>query len=417
MESGEAVGALAPSPRRVRRARLALIVFFVGMGTMLGTHVSRIPSVRDGLGVSPAQLALLFIAGSLGALLGFSLLGGLVARLGALRLFRLATVAVMAGFATMGLATHLGLPPLFAAANFVTLGAFETINALSNAEAATVERLVGRSILAQFHAAFSLAVLAGVGLGALYSSAGVAVVWHFTANVAVVGVVYLALSRTAILDGAPAAAGSAEAGGGLFITLRLAARERRTLALGLIVFCAFTIEMSANNWVPLSVVDDFGRTEAVAATLFVVFVIAQSAVRLVGGRLVDRVGRVIVLRCCAASAAAGVLVFAFTPGYWGVPVALVLWGLGASLGYPLAISGAADARDNATARVGAVAAFGTVAGLTMPQVVGLLGEVVELRRALLVLVVVAAGMFALAPAARPPAAAPVPVSEDDAPVA
>ncbi len=85
----------------------------------------------------------------------------------------------------------------------------------------------------------------------------------------------------------------------------------------------------------------------------------------------------------------------------GIPLALVLWGAGAALGYPLAISAAADRRTHATARVAAVAAFGTLAGLTMPQAIGLLAERVDLRLALLLLVAVAAGMAALATAARP----------------
>ncbi|MDN4478074.1 MFS transporter [Demequina sp. SYSU T00039] len=393
--------AAEPDARRVRAARAGILVLFVGMGLMLGTHVSRVPSVRDALGVTPAQLGALFIAGSIGGLIAFSLLGGLVARLGSLLLLRLASVAVVVGFGGMALAAHLGSPAVFGAAMFVTLGSFETVNALANAEAATVERMVGRSIMSQFHAAFALALLAGVGIGALYSGAGVAVPVHYLVNVGVVGLAFLACARLAILDGAPAAADSAERAGGIFVTLRVAARERRTLALGLIIFCAFTIEMSANNWLPLTLVDDFGRTEALAALLYAALVVAQSAVRVVGGRLIDRLGRVRILRGSAVLVAAGVLLIALAPGFWAVPIALLLWGAGAALGYPLAISAAADERTNATARVAAVAAFGTIAGLTMPQAIGLLAEGLGLRLSLLLVVAVAGAMLLLAPAARP----------------
>ncbi len=227
------------------------------------------------------------------------------------------------------------------------------------------------------------------------------VVRNAVSTALVVGVAYLACARSAIIDGAPAAAGSEERAGGLFVTLRLAVREPRTLALGMIIFCAFTIEMSANNWLPLTLVDDFGRTEALAAVLYGTLVVAQTSVRVVGGRVVDALGRVRVLRVSAVLVALGVLLVAFTPAFWGIPLALVLWGAGAALGYPLAISAAADRRTHATARVAAVAAFGTLAGLTMPQAIGLLAERVDLRLALLLLVAVAAGMAALATAARP----------------
>lgn len=392
----------AVEPRRVRAARLGVLVLFVGMGLMLGTHVSRVPSVRDALDVSPAQLASLFIAGSIGALLAFSVLGGLVARWGALALLRLAAVATMVGFALMALATHLGTAVGFGVAMFVTLGAFETVNALANAEAATVERLVGRSIMSRFHAAFSLAVLGGVVVGALYSREHVPVSAHYTVHAVLVGAAFLAASRSAVLDGAPAPAGTAERAGGLFVTWRLATSERRTLALGLILFSAFTMEMAANNWLSLTVVDAFGRTEAFAASLYAGFVIAQSAVRFAAVSIVDRLGRATVLRACAVLVAAGASLLAVTPAFWGVPLAFLLWGAGAALGYPLAISAAADERTHATARVAAVAAFGTVSGLTMPQAIGLLAEGVGLRLALLAMIGVAALMFALAPAARPP---------------
>jgi fucose permease len=89
-----------------------------------------------------------------------------------------------------------------------------------------------------------------------------------------------------------------------------------------------------------------------------------------------------------------------------VPLAMLIWGAGASMGYPLAISAAADDRTRSTARVAAVAAFGTIAGLTMPQVTGLFAEHVELRKALLITVIAAAAMILLAPAARPFESAP-----------
>ncbi|WP_062314417.1 MFS transporter [Demequina rhizosphaerae] len=400
--------------RRVRAARIGILVFFVGMGLMLGTYVSRVPSVRDALGVSPAGLAALFIVGSIGGLVAFSVLGGLVARVGSLALVRLASVAIVLAFCAMGLAAHLGTPLGFAVALFFALGAFETVNALSNAEAATIERHVGRSILSQFHAAFSLALLAGVGLGALYSHAGIAVGVHYAVNVTVVGAVYLALAGTAILDGRPPSPESVESKDGIFVTLKVAARERRTLALGFILFCAFTVEMGAADWVPLAIVDDFGRTEALAAAFYAFLVVAQSSVRIMGTSVVDRMGRVAVLRTCGVLVALGSLIFAFTPSFWGVPLAMLVWGAGVSMGYPLAISAAADDRTHATARVAAVAAFGTIAGLTMPQVTGLIAEHIELRKALLISVIAAVAMIVLAPAARPLEDAPEALREEDA---
>lgn len=389
----------------IARARGGVVVLFVGMGVALGTQVARVPSIRDDLGVSPAQLAAIFIVGSLGGLVSFSLVGWASATFGSLRLVRVATVGTAVGFWAMGAATHLGSPVVFAASAFVGFAFWEAINTLANAEAATVERLIGRSIMSQFHAAFSLAMLTGIGLGVLFSRAHVAVVWHYGIVISVVSVANLLCARRAIVDGAPAELGSAERDGGVFVSLTLATRERRTLFIGIIVFCAFAVEMASADWVPLAVVDNFGQTEAVAGTLYTALIIAMSGVRIVGSRIIDRFGRVAVLRVCAVCVVIGSAAFAFTPAFWSVPIALFVWGVGSSLGYPLAISAAADDRSRATARVAAAAAFGTIAGLTMPQLIGFLAEGVELRKALLVVVAAAIAMFILAPSVRPLAVA------------
>ncbi|MGO4425643.1 sugar MFS transporter, partial [Streptomyces sp. MCAF7] len=80
----------------------------------------------------------------------------------------------------------------------------------------------------------------------------------------------------------------------------------------------------------------------------------------------------------------------------------VLWGIGASLGFPVALSAAGDSGDNSAARVSLAATLGYVAFLVGPPSLGQLGEHFGLRNALfLVLILVVAASFAT-PAARTP---------------
>jgi cyanate permease len=62
---------------------------------------------------------------------------------------------------------------------------------------------------------------------------------------------------------------------------------------------------------------------------------------------------------------------------------VLLWGLGASLGFPVGMSAASDEPRLAAARVGTVSAIGYLAFLAGPPLLGLLGEAVGLRLALL----------------------------------
>ncbi|MEJ1230817.1 MAG: MFS transporter [Galbitalea sp.] len=77
-----------------------------------------------------------------------------------------------------------------------------------------------------------------------------------------------------------------------------------------------------------------GASRAVGAAVYGVFVTAMTVGRLVGVRVLDRFGRVPVLRATATLAAIGLLLFIFVPVLWVELLAVVLWGLGASLGFP-----------------------------------------------------------------------------------
>src|SRR5699024_11291900 len=80
----------------------------------------------------------------------------------------------------------------------------------------------------------------------------------------------------------------------------------------------------------------------------------------------------------------------------------VLWGLGASLGFPLALSAAGDSGSNPAARVALSSTIGYLAFLVGPPLLGFLGEAVGLRGALTVPLVVVLLASLLAPSTPPP---------------
>ena len=123
--------------------------------------------------------------------------------------------------------------------------------------------------------------------------------------------------------------------------------------------------------------------------------------RFFGGALLDRFGRVAVLRTTAVVALVGLLMVLFGGS---VPVALagaLLWGVGASLGFPVGMSAAADDPAKAAARVSAVSSIGYTAFLAGPPLIGPLGQHIGILTSLLV-VVVAIVLGGLASAAAKP---------------
>src|SRR5699024_847067 len=114
-----------------------------------------------------------------------------------------------------------------------------------------------------------------------------------------------------------------------------------------------------------------------------------------------RVGRARVLMVSALFAAVGLALISFVDSQATAVVAVVLWGLGASLGFPLALSAAGDSGANPAARVALASTIGYLAFLVGPPTLGFLGEEIGLRGALVVPLAVVLLAALIAPATAP----------------
>jgi fucose permease len=269
-----------------------------------------------------------------------------------------------------------------------------------NIEGADVERLVGRTIMPRFHAAFSGGAFVGALVGAGLSAMDVSLSAHLVA----VAVLSLAVSLwtprhflpETTADDAPTAPehdGTRQRGLGAW-------GEARTLLIGLVVLGAALTEGAANDWVAKASVDGLGTTESTGAVMFAVFVAAMTTVRFLGGPLIDRFGRVRVLQASLGSSLVGLVIFVAAPNVPLAGVGAILWGAGAALGFPMGMSAAADDPARAAARVSVVATIGYTAFLAGPPLIGFLGDVVGIRNALLAVGVAVLASFLVAPAAR-----------------
>ena len=104
-----------------------------------------------------------------------------------------------------------------------------------------------------------------------------------------------------------------------------------------------------------------------------VFLTSMTAGRVLGTGLLDRHGRVPVLRALLALAAVGCLLVVFANATLAF-VGAVLWGLGASMGLPVGISAAADDQRGAARRISVVSTIGYTAFLAGPPLLGWLGD-------------------------------------------
>jgi predicted MFS family arabinose efflux permease len=123
--------------------------------------------------------------------------------------------------------------------------------------------------------------------------------------------------------------------------------------------------------------------------------------RLIGPVFLDRYGRAPVLWGSAAAAFVGILLVVFGGQVLLVGVGIVVWGLGASLGFPVGMSAAADDPLRAARRVSVVSTIGYTAFLAGPPLLGLLADHVGTLETLLVIAALMIPAAATVFAARP----------------
>jgi MFS family permease len=387
-----------------------VFVIFILSGLAMATWVARIPGVRDdlGLGKDPSAVGLLILGMSVGAILGLTVSSPVLVRFGPHRgmVGGLTIVAVGTLFIGFGSTTLHSIP--LVAVGLILLGFGNgMVDVMMNVEATAVEREIGKTLLPLMHACFSLGTVLGAGIGALAAWLAVPVAWHLLGvAVAIVVVAVVAIRfipREADLGDETAEKPRIPFGERMRTALGVWA-DWRLVLIGVVMLGMAFGEGSANDWISLAVVDGHGQSNSMGAVVFGFFVAAMTVGRVVGGPIVDRIGRVNAIRITAGMGALGLVLFIVGGPLWLVVIGTVLWGFGVSLGFPLGMSAAADGAANPAARVSAVAIIGYCAFLAGPPLIGFLGQHFGLLNALFLVLALLVATFLASPSVRPVAA-------------
>lgn len=386
----------ATDPQLKAATGATFLVFGIN-GLVFASWAARIPAVTDILRITSGQMGTLLLCVAVGSLIALPTAGHVVGRIGTANAVR--TAGLLAALAGVGVALSLlaaSVPGTAIALFFFGVG-IGLWDVSQNIEGADVEHRLGRTIMPQFHAAFSGGAFLGALIGAGLSTLGVGLPVHLLAIAAVVAVLTAVAPRYFLphLPTAAPAAGEAAPGAGA------AWRDGRTLLIGVVVLGATLTEGAGNDWIAKASVDGLGASQSTGALLFAAFVLAMTAMRFFGGRAIDAHGRVAVLRASMAAAAAGLGLFVFAGNIWLATAGAVLWGVGAALAFPVGMSAAADDPQHAAARVSVVSTVGYIAFLAGPPLLGYLGDATGIRLALLAIGIPILGALLLAGAAKP----------------
>jgi predicted MFS family arabinose efflux permease len=381
--------------REVDAAARSTYIAFGGSGFAFASWASRIPQVKEQLGLDPGSLGLVLLAAAAGAVIALPLSGPIVNRFGSRRTVAAGAVLAGAGLATVAVGDAIGVAPVVVGLFAYGIGT-STWEMAMNVQGALVEQQIGRAIMPRFHACWSIGTVAGALGGAAIIALNVSVPAHISAvAIAVATVVPLAAQRfLPDQDESDAAADRRRASSAR--KSLTAWREPRTLLIGMFGLAFAFAEGSGYDWINVATVDGHGARPVEGTLALTGFLGAMTACRWFGPPLLDSYGRVRMVRGLAVVAIAGLVLFVFGESTAAAIGGAVLWGAGVSFGFPVGITAGADDPRMAASRVGVITSISYCAFLLGPPLIGALGQRYTVPHALIVVILGLVGASAIA---------------------
>jgi predicted MFS family arabinose efflux permease len=332
--------------------------------------VSRGPEVQELLGFNELEFGIFTMLYAVGGLLGIFFASFLVKRFGSRMIAALGFSIGAASLMGIGLSVELGMI-LVSSLLLVAIGTPMAIeDFVGNYEGNAADRKSKRSIFPAIHGAYGVGMLGGAAVSGWAIDQGIGLAGHyfvtglFVAAISVAAGILLP-SRSPTTETSAKSTNKGQT--------KKVWTERRSLLIAVVGFSFIMAEMSAGTWVPIALTGS-GYSGSEAAIMFGIFWIAITAGRLVGGFIVDAVGRSRTILFSALLAASGIAVF-IAQDLINLPLlGLILWGLGIAMGFPMSVASMGDQESMAPARINMIITVVYISSITVGPALGTLGE-------------------------------------------
>ncbi|MDM7981709.1 MAG: MFS transporter [Rhizobium sp.] len=352
--------------------KLTIMVAFFLQPIAFGSWLPQIPGVQERLSLGPAELAMALLGLPTGILLMLPFAGQLVGRVGS-RNTLIFGFPVFLALVPLPVAAP-GLASLFFLLVLLGIG-LSTIELGLNVEADVIEKRGTASIMNRCHGFWSLGImmgsLIGAGFLALQTSPFVAIGLLSLVLVPISVMVCRALPvhEAPVTEAQPRSSWRRPSPG--------------ILGISLFVFGITMTEGAVADWSAVYLKDVFATSGMATGMGYVVFALMVSVGRFVGDGAKERFGSVMLARVCLVFALSGMVLVVMAPVTPLVYLGLACVGLGVSVGFPLAVTAAADLGDRPAAENVAILSFIALLGfLVGPPMIGFVAEVLDLRSGL-----------------------------------
>jgi predicted MFS family arabinose efflux permease len=348
----------------------ASATLFFARAFLFSTWVSRGPEVQELLGFNELEFGIFTMLYAVGGLLGIFFASFLVKRFGSRMIAALGFSIGAASLMGIGLSVELGMI-LVSSLLLVAIGTPMAIeDFVGNYEGNAADRKSKRSIFPAIHGAYGVGMLGGAAVSGWAIDQGIGLAGHyfvtglFVAAISVAAGILLP-SRSPTTETSAKSTNKGQT--------KKVWTERRSLLIAVVGFSFIMAEMSAGTWVPIALTGS-GYSGSEAAIMFGIFWIAITAGRLVGGFIVDAVGRSRTILFSALLAASGIAVF-IAQDLINMPLlGLILWGLGIAMGFPMSVASMGDQESMAPARINMIITVVYISSITVGPALGTLGE-------------------------------------------
>lgn len=366
------------------------------LGLTNASLLARLPEVRESVGATTAEIGFILLGFAIGSLGGLAVAGRIIEKVGAKPIIAMGFIG--SGIAVVAQALSIGAGSKVALfAGFVFLGIVGSATDVAlNVSGSALEQAMGKTIMPMLHAGFSVGTFIGVGIGTIGTTVNFSLV---------IQLIMLAVATSGIA--VIATKTLPDSGRGEHVTATtdtkvVVWRVPAVLALGAGIFAITLAEGASNDWLVLSLVDDYGASRTNGAIAYAVLMCAMIVTRIIGGAVSDRLGRGRTLQLFAVIGAVGIVLVILGGTLPLAYLGSAMWGAGVALGFPLFLSAAGEG-EHAARRVSFVASAGYMAFLVGPPVLGLIAQSIGLLTMFWILVVfaLATAVFAAKAGGRP----------------
>ncbi|MCZ7934787.1 MFS transporter [Agrobacterium leguminum] len=355
------------------REQIATRLTFLIAGLGMAAWAPLVPYAKDRVGADNATLGLLLLSLGLGSIIAMPATGVLASRFGCRAVIITATCLLSIMVPVLA---FVDTQPQLAIALAIFGASVGTVDVAVNIQAVMVEKDSGRSMMSGFHGLFSLGGIIGAGGVSFALGSGVPLP-AVTYMVGGVLMVLLMLAHAGLLR-----YGDTEQG----ITPLFVAPKGVVMVLGLLCFLVFMGEGAILDWSALFLVNNHGYEQASAGIAYTSFAVTMTIGRLLGDRVVARLGGTRTVVFGGLLAASG---FALAVSATDATLVLVGFGLvGMGLSNIAPVFFTAAGRQTvmpASLAVAAVFTFGYAGILLGPAMIGFVGQIRSLGFAFLLL--------------------------------